>query len=142
LRTTAGVGVGTVAGVGISEPVKADHSQEDVVAGDDLIAWWPFEDNFDDVVGDNDASPDKGDPTINTHEGRTAVEFDGDDALRISRGGHSELNVMHPDHGPVTFSMWVYLDETSGEIYRQDTGIRIEARETEDGQPFPRFRSG
>ncbi|SEH61433.1 PKD domain-containing protein [Halopenitus malekzadehii] len=124
---TAAIG-GTIGTVGVA-PVAADNH---IVRADDLIAHWPFEDGFNDVAGGHNAESADGDPQLSSFNGRDSVYFDGDDALRISRGGNEELNLMASNRGPVSFSFWFYPEESdNGTIYIHETGMNIRTIETE-----------
>lgn len=123
-----------------SESASITLPTDGIVAEDELISRWPFEESFEDGVGDNDATADLGNPTIDTYANRDAVEFSAGNALRISRGGHGNLSLMGSDNGPSTFSMWVYFDSETGDgntwdgrdepyhsILTNDTGYAINA---------------
>jgi plastocyanin len=119
---------GTVGSAGVA-PVTADSH---IIRGDDLIAHWPFEGGFNDVAGGHNAESADGDPQLSSFNGRDGVYFDGDDALRVSRGGNEDLNLMAANRGPVSFSFWFYPEESdSGTIYIHETGMNIRTIETE-----------
>lgn len=114
-----------------------------VVARDDLVSRWPFRDGFDDVAGGNDAAVATGDPEITTFEGRPCASFDGDAALRVSRGGHGDLSLTAPDDPTYCITMWVNFGAETGSeplggtgtprhtLFRNDTGYRLLGRHTE-----------
>ncbi|WP_324662459.1 LamG-like jellyroll fold domain-containing protein [Haloarcula sediminis] len=119
--------------------------QTAVIGEENLVSRWPFSDGFADVAGDHDATAARDSPSIERHSGRDCVAFDGDDALRASRGGHGELALCGADQPRFCITMWAYFDSETGNdpsgesaaashsLYRNDTGVRIVGREAESG---------
>lgn len=118
---------------------STENGQEDpsVVAQDALISRWPFNDGLTDTVDGREISVATGQPEIREAAGRTALVLDGEDGLRISRGGHGELSLANRDDEASSISIWAYFDAPSGgqlsdgggtanhSILKNDTGIRI-----------------
>ena len=149
LLIVAGLGMTSISGFSNTTSAQSDN----ITRENDLIARWPFEDGFQDVVGNNNASAALGNPETDSYDNAEAVAFDGDDGLRVSRGGNNQLNLMGPDNGAVTFSIWVYFDNTTGgnpfadadtahhTLIFHDTGYRITAKPAEDSaNVYPQFR--
>ncbi|WP_157884791.1 LamG-like jellyroll fold domain-containing protein [Halorubrum aethiopicum] len=133
---------------------ETETQAETPVAGEDLISWWPFSQNVNDTAGDNDASAPIGNPQIETVADRTAVRFDGDDGLRVARGGNEpELSLLDRNDGPASITMQVYFAEPTGSqpfegtgtprhsILRNDTGYNITAK-GESGDSSVNLRFG
>ena len=87
---------------------------DEIVAQEQLISRWPFEDSLADVVGDNDASAERGDTAFDSYAGRRALRFDGDLGVMINRGENSELSIMDPDNAGATVGGWIYFDAAPG----------------------------
>jgi len=126
-----------------SESASVTVPTDGIVAEDELISRWPFEENFEDGVGDNNATVVEGSPTTGDYSGRTATSFDGDVAMRVSRGEHDELSLLSTDDGPFSISMWVLFDSETGgtlgdqetpshSLIRNDTGYRLSGGQAED----------
>ena len=122
-----------------------------IVAREQLISRWPFEGDLADVVGDNDASADVGDPEFGSYSGRTAVRFDGNVGLMIDEGENRELSLMAPESAGSSFGGWIYFDaETGGNpngdstrhhIFRNDNEYNFVAIPSDDLEVF-QFRFG
>jgi hypothetical protein len=119
--------------------ISSAQAVADPVEPDALVARWPLRDGFSDIVGSHDAEPVVGDEAFGNYQGRAALDFDGSLGVRVSRGGSRALNLVGPDDGPHTVSMWVYLDGPTGgqsfegtgtaghSLYKNDTGLRLVA---------------
>ncbi len=128
----------TAAGVVGSAALSNIAAANDIVAEEDLLAWWEFTNGFDDAIGNHGASADEGEPTIGTYDDRDAVAFNGGDGLRVSRGGNEELSRAGRNDGPTSFSLWVYFDaeepgsDNNHSLWVDDTGYRIRGRPVDD----------
>ncbi|QOS12718.1 putative secreted glycoprotein [Haloferax gibbonsii] len=97
-----------------SVTVSVQSSRDGIVAQDQLISRWPFEEDLADTVGDNDASAAIGEPEFDSYAGRSAVRFDGDLGVMINEGENPELSLMAAENAGSSFGGWIYFDAETG----------------------------